>query len=413
MSMRADVIVLGGGFAGLGAALALQARGRDVVIIDKRGAAGRETSYGNAGLIERASIELYTFPRDISKIASVIFGRAPEARIDWARLPQILPWIARYFFESAPARASAHAQAALPLIQRCLTEHDALAKEAGAEALLRRNGWIKAFSTRASFEEGIVHAQPLLAHQLRFDVLDADALRALEPQAKGFYGAIHYRDPVAVTDPGGLAQAYAALFARRSGRLMAGDALSLEETGQGWRVMTKDGPCAARDVVVALGPWSMDVLRPLRYEIPLGVKRGYHRHFALLEDAQLGHAVLDADGGYLAAPMKMGLRLTTGADFSTRDAPPAYGQIEAAETRARKHFPVGARQGEAWMGARPCLPDLLPVLGPAPRHAGLWFDFGHQHHGLTLGPATGVLLAQLMTGETPFCDAAPFSAERF
>jgi D-amino-acid dehydrogenase len=65
------------------------------------------------------------------------------------------------------------------------------------------------------------------------------------------------------------------------------------------------------------------------------------------------------------------------------------------------------------MGARPCLPDMLPVIGRAPRHPGLWFDFGHQHHGLTLGPATGRLLAEMMTGETPFADVRPFAAERF
>jgi D-amino-acid dehydrogenase len=65
------------------------------------------------------------------------------------------------------------------------------------------------------------------------------------------------------------------------------------------------------------------------------------------------------------------------------------------------------------MGARPCLPDMLPVIGREPRHAGLWFDFGHQHHGLTLGPATGRLLAEMMTGATPFADPGPYAVERF
>jgi D-amino-acid dehydrogenase len=65
------------------------------------------------------------------------------------------------------------------------------------------------------------------------------------------------------------------------------------------------------------------------------------------------------------------------------------------------------------MGARPSLPDMLPVIGKAPRHAGLWFDFGHHHHGLTLGPATGRLLSEMMTGETPIADPAPFAVERF
>jgi D-amino-acid dehydrogenase len=65
------------------------------------------------------------------------------------------------------------------------------------------------------------------------------------------------------------------------------------------------------------------------------------------------------------------------------------------------------------MGARPCLPDMLPIIGAAPRHRGLWFDFGHQHHGLTLGPVSGRLLAEMMTGQAPFTDPRPYAVERF
>ena len=76
--------------------------------------------------------------------------------------------------------------------------------------------------------------------------------------------------------------------------------------------------------------------------------------------------------------------------------------------------PLGKRvDAQPWLGRRPCLPDLLPVISPAPGHAGLWFDFGHQHHGFTLGPATGRLVAEMMTGETPFTDPAPYRANRF
>jgi D-amino-acid dehydrogenase len=82
--------------------------------------------------------------------------------------------------------------------------------------------------------------------------------------------------------------------------------------------------------------------------------------------------------------------------------------------KAHALFPLGEPvDAKPWKGARPCLPDMLPVIGKAPRHARLWFDFGHQHHGLTLGPVTGRLLAEMMTGEAPFADPTPFAAERF
>ena len=81
---------------------------------------------------------------------------------------------------------------------------------------------------------------------------------------------------------------------------------------------------------------------------------------------------------------------------------------------ARALAPLGEPiEDVPWMGSRPCFADSRPVVGRAPGHAGLWLAFGHAHWGLTLGPATGRLVAEMMTGATPFCDPAPFGAERF
>jgi D-amino-acid dehydrogenase len=146
----------------------------------------------------------------------------------------------------------------------------------------------------------------------------------------------------------------------------------------------------------------------------MAVKRGYHMHYALQPGAALNVPVLDVEGGYVLAPMVRGIRLTTGAEFARRDAPPTPVQIERTEPLARALLPLGKRlDDKPWMGARPCLPDILPMIGPAPRHKGLWFDFGHQHHGFTLGPVSGRLIADLVTGAEPFTDPAPYSVTRF
>jgi D-amino-acid dehydrogenase len=124
--------------------------------------------------------------------------------------------------------------------------------------------------------------------------------------------------------------------------------------------------------------------------------------------------VLDAEEGYVLSPMTAGVRMTTGAEFARRDAPPTPVQIARTEPFARALLPLGERiEARPWMGARPCLPDMLPVLGPAPRHKGLWFAFGHQHHGFTLGPASGRLLGEMMSGAQPFTDPRPYRADRF
>jgi D-amino-acid dehydrogenase len=412
---KADVLVLGAGMVGVSAALHLQQRGRDVILLDRNELAGEETSFGNAGLIESASVFPYMFPRDFAQILKYALNGAPQVRYQFSDLPLVLPWLVRYFLASSPDRALRSAMAELPLIRRSLIEHEALIAEAEVPDLLRRTGWIKLFRSDATLENAVRDLERAKQYGVAGEVLDSKAIAAREPNLTGdFAGAVYFPAPGFIPDPGALAKAYAALFERRGGRLLVGDARTLEQDVRGWRVTVSAGAAVAREAVVALGPWSDLVFGPLGYSIPLGIKRGYHLHLAARGNAMLYHPVLDSDAGYLLAPMNRGIRLTTGVEFARRDAPPTPIQLGRALPRAHALFPLGdAVDAKPWMGARPCLPDMLPVIGRAPRHAGLWFDFGHQHHGLTLGPATGRLLAEMMTGEAPFADPGPFAAERF
>jgi D-amino-acid dehydrogenase len=414
--LKADVLVLGAGMVGVGAALHLQKRGRDVILVDRHALAGEGTSFGNAGMIECASVFPYMFPRNLGEILRYAANRAPQVRYQFSDLPALLPWLVRYFLASAPDRAHRGAMAVLPLIRRSLIEHEALIAEAGVPELMRRSGWIKMYRRDATLARAVRDFERARQYGVEGEILDGKAIMRREPHLSGeFAGAIHFTEPGFVPDPGGLAKAYAALFQRNGGRFVTADGQTLEQdVGGQWRIATPDGKVSGREAVVALGPWSDLVFRPLGYSIPLNVKRGYHLHLAPRGNAILNHPVLDSDLGYVLAPMNRGIRLATGVEFARRDAPPTPIQLQRALPRAHALFPLGdALDAKPWMGARPCLPDMLPVIGKAPGHAGLWFDFGHHHHGLTLGPATGRLLAEMMTGETPFADPRPFAVERF
>ena len=414
MPGRADIMVLGAGIVGVSTALHLQQRGLAVALVDRRAGAGEETSFGNTGIIERASVEPYMFPRSFGKLLTYAFNRSSEARYHLAALPHVAPWLWRYFRASSPERAAQTARAALPLIERCLVEHEALMAASGATHLLRKAGWIQLYRSEAARVITLRHARRARELGLGADALDADALTRLEPNIRGARGGVHLKDPGLVSDPAALTKAYAAHFAAKGGVFAQADALSFEEAGGGYQVATQTGALTASRAVIALGPWSGDLLTRFGYRLPLGVKRGYHMHYSAAGGATLTRTVVDTDAGYCLAPMTRGIRLTTGAEFARRDAPPTPVQVDQCEGLARRLFPLGARLDPApWMGCRPCLPDMLPVIGEAARHKGLWLNFGHHHHGLTLGPATGRLLAEMMTGEAPFTDPAPYRAERF
>jgi len=165
--------------------------------------------------------------------------------------------------------------------------------------------------------------------------------------------------------------------------------------------------------VVALGPWSPDLLRPLGYRVPMAFERGYHREFKPNPARSLQRPIHDAEGSFLMTPMEQGIRVTSGVELTARDAPSSFAQLDAVVPAARSVVEFGEAVGEPWRGSRPTLPDSLPMIGPAPRHPGLWFAFGNQHIGFTTGPATGVAIAAMIAGTQPPFDAAPFSPGRY
>lgn len=412
---RFDTIVLGAGIVGVSAAIHLLRRNRSVLLVDK-GLPGEATSYGNAGVVEREGFYPIVFPRGLGELIRI--ARNDEARLHYNRrfLPKIASFLLKLRNATGPRGIEAYAEAMNPILSHAAAEHGSLAGKSRAVEFFRGTGWLKGYRSLASFEAGTRAHLALADHfGVRYQLLDSHEISDLEPDlAPVFARAVLWPDTVSVSSPGGVTKAHARLFELMGGSFAQGDARSLRRANDLWVVDRESGPAEAPDVIVALGPWAMDLLGPLGYRFPFAVKRGYHLHFKPRGDAALDRPVVDVDHGYALTPMRQGYRITSGIEFDERDAPATPVQIERLLPQAKALFPLGEPvEREPWMGARPCFPDSMPIVGPAPKHPGLWLDFGHGHLGFTLGPATGRLIAEQITREMPFVDPAPFSALRF
>lgn len=408
-----SAIVLGGGMVGVSTALHLQHRGWSVSLVDRK-APGQETSYGNTGIIQSEAVRPYPMPRDFVSLLKIATGRTNDIRYRMASLPQHLEPLFRYWWNSAPRRHRRSIAAWARLIAHAVPEHDVLIREAHADNLIRRDGFRLLHRDPAALDLAIATAEENRREfGVQFRVLTGSELAKAEPLLRDdLPGAIHWLQPWTVSDPGALVAAYAGLFQRRGGRIFSGDAATLRQAPAGWSVDTAESRIDASSAVVTLGPWSPDLVRRYGYRVPLVRKRGYHMHYR--GGAALDLPLIDIANGYGMAPMSRGIRITTGAELTSPDAPPTPVQLARAEALARELLNLGTRvDPEPWHGTRPCTPDMLPVLGPAANHRGLWMNFGHGHQGLTLGPATGRLLAEWMNGETPSVDVSPYDPGRF
>lgn len=409
---KTDVVVLGAGIVGVSAAFAVRQRGLSVVLVDRR-EPGSETSYGNAGVLSSGSISPLNNPSLWSALPKYLTNQNAALRwnIGWAmRNPD---WVIRFLANATESRLRPRATALHGLIGASLKLHREWIVKAGAAARIRETGWLKAW--RSDAVAAAKAEQALLAeYGIESRLLDRQDISALEPSIVPVYkfGLLHTQT-ASVDSPGNVVKAYAKMLAGSGGELRQSEIKAITPDGEGWRVQLADGAISARHVVVALGPWSSDILRPLGYRVPLAFERGYHREYTPNPARVLQRPIHDSDGSFLMTPMENGIRVTSGVELTDRDAPSSFAQIDAVEPMARGVVEFGAAVGDTWRGSRPTLPDSLPMIGAAPRHSNLWFAFGNQHIGFTTGPATGAAIAAMIGGTRPSFDVTAFAPSRY
>lgn len=285
----------------------------------------------------------------------------------------------------------------------------------GASHHLRKTGFLKLFRSQDSFEASAFERRLLTQFGVKHRVVDAAEIQQLEPHLKDiFYNGVLIEDAASVDNPGEVVERYCTLFEERGGDVLNTSVLGLSDVDSGFLISTVQGYIEAKRVVVAAGPWSQELLKSIGFKLPMFLERGYHYHFERNGHNVISRPILDADGCYVMTPTSMGIRVSSGSELNDRDRLSNESQIDRVVKSAMMALDIEKKIDKtAWRGSRPTLPDSLPAIGPVPGRKGLWVACGHQHIGFSTGPATGRLIAEMVSESKPFVPAAPYLASRF
>lgn len=411
---QTNVCVIGAGIVGVNCALAAVKEGFQVTLID-RIEPGEACSFGNAGILAEWSFMPIFGPDVLKSVPGYLLDPKGPLTIRWTRLPHILPWLIRMLGFASLSHQRRAADALRHLTLGSSEAYAALAAEAGAPELVRRDPVLQVYDVEADFRKADADLAYRAQYGIKYQALDRKALTDLEPAiGPDFKWAHALLGGGTTTNPGRLTKVLAEAFVKRGGTLKQGEVRGLARLPEGgFRIETSDAVIEADRVVLAAGAFSHKLAAMLGERIPLGAERGYH---AILADpgVQVTHAVGWKARAFYASPMEMGLRLAGTVELAGLEAAPDYARVRVMTDLVPKLLPgVKTEVSTQWMGFRPTLPDSLPVLGPSSVAPGLFHAFGHQHVGLTCGPATGRVIARLLKGEAPNVDLAPFRADRF
>jgi len=410
-----DVTIVGAGIVGIACAINLQRLGFAVTVIDRQ-TPGEECSFGNAGMFAPCACVPVNTPGILFKAPAMLFDPQGPLALRWSYLPRMLPWLFQYLRNSSPARVERVTDGIAAITRDALEEHQRLAGVGEASRWVQPSPYLYVYKSAKGLAADDYAWRLRRERGITTRVLHGSEIQEFEPAIDP-----RYRCAVVIEkghgfspDPSQLVKALAIQFQHDGGRLLQADVHQVELADRKPLALhTSNGRIPIQRLVIAAGAWSGKIAADLDEAVPLESERGYH---VTINNPGITprYPIMNSVGKFVVTPMEPGLRFAGLVEFGGLAADPNYRLSKRLLTHARTMFPaINTDDFTEWMGHRPALPDSLPVIGQSTRSEHIFYAFGHQHIGLTGGPRTGRVLAELITGQTPDIDLAPYSIQRF
>lgn len=413
--IMATVAVVGGGVVGISCALALQADGHTVTVIEP-GPVGEGASWASCGCIAVGEIVPLSQPGMLAKVPGWLLDPKGPLSLRASSAVRMMPWFMRFALNARPGPMRAIAADLARLTFAATDDFKAQIVDIGAPELLVERPVLKLFDDDR--DRATMGAAFRLARELgcTIDEISGGEAHDIDPAiAPDFKHAAVLRDWSFVTDPKRLVIALSDTFRTRGGVVQSAAATGFTRSDHHVRgVLLADGQeVTADEVVIAAGTASNDLARRLGVKLPIEGLMGYSTS---LHDSgvDLKHTVFYAKGGFGITPYEDGLAVAGTVEFASRDAAPNWARADVLVQKAHRVLPgLRVDNAERRMGRRPFTPDTRPIIGRSAQLPNVTFATGHGQLGLTLGATTGQLVADTVAGRAPRIDIAAFSPDRF
>lgn len=414
-STTKNVVIVGAGVVGMSCALFAQREGFAVTVIDRQGP-GEGCSFGNASGIAVSEILPISQPGLMKKVPGWMLDPAGPLSIRPGYFPKLVPWLLRFLAQGRMSRVQALTKAAAALSHRAVQDFDVVLEATGARDQVFCDFCAAIFDHEREYLASEWAWRLRAEHGFAYEKLSGPEIHELEPDVSAKVGCALVMDGWRnLKDPYRFVTMMAERFARDGGTLVSGEVRGIE-TGDGLArsLVLADGTVMAADrLVIAAGAWSHRLAKQLGSKVPLEADRGYNKTMPNT-GIRLGRQLVYESAGVAITPLPQGLRIGGAVEFAGVDAPPDYRRSDYLVEKCKRILPgLKDTSGEKWMGARPSLPDFVPVISGSPYFSNVYYAFGHGHLGLTWGPASGRLIAEMMAGKPAGLDMSPYRVDRF
>jgi D-amino-acid dehydrogenase len=411
----ADVVVIGGGVIGVACARELARRGASVLVLE-RDRIGHGCSFGNAGWLTPSQATPLANPHMLLKSFRWMLDPESPLYIQPRLDPSYVRWLIEFLLASTRARFERGTEALIELCRVSVDLWEELARASTEPFGFERHGLLAVYEKADSFQAAKGYIDLVARSGVRAERWTSDEVREHEPAIVGSQVGGYFFPDDAHCEPYRAVRALAADAAALGVTFAEGtEVFGISEHGAGGRRLeTTRGEILADRLVIATGPWSEAMGKLLNLRLPILGAKGY----SLLLPPATPHptrSIYLIERKVAVNPHADALRIAGTLELVRNDFSVNRRRVDVILRGAKAVLNLGEAPvvREIWRGLRPCAPDGMPLIGRARGRGDVWLATGHQMAGLKTSTGTGVLLAQLMTGETPRFDPEPFRADRF
>ncbi len=407
------IVVIGAGIVGAASALWLRRAGADVTLIDK-GAPGMGASYGNGCILASCAVVPVTGPGLISRGPGYLLDPDSPLFMRWRYLPRLVPWLARYMSHANINDTRRISRGLSHIVGDSLAQHQALTRGTPAAKWVQSSDYSFVYKDRAAFEADAFTWQ--LRREAGFDpeIIEGAEVQDREPILSPDMTLLAMlKDHGYILNPASYVADLVEQLKSEGGRFIQTEAKDFDLSGDRISgVETDHGRLDCDRMVIAAGVWSKPLMRKLGLNVPLEAERGYHIVFKN-PSRKPNTPMMLTTGKFVATAMDQGLRCAGMVEFGGLSEEKSKAPLRLLRKKVAEVFPnMVAGSEEEWLGFRPAPTDSLPLVGEL-RDTGVYTAFGHHHIGLTGGPKTARLVADMIMGNTPNVDMSPYEPMRF
>jgi D-amino-acid dehydrogenase len=416
MNSKHDVVIIGGGPVGLSCAYYLLKSGRKVTLLDAK-EIGKGSGSGNAGHIVPSHIVPLAAPGVVTSALKWMLDPAHSPfGMKVSLSPNYISWLLKFVFACSESNVQKSIKPLNDLGQLSAKNFAQIVAEEKFDCSYQEKGLLFLYKTEKALNDGQHEGEFMQKHGIPVSVYDKTKIHEAEPAAlDDVIGGVHFT---------GDAHLNPAVFLKLlSDRVRAMGAEMFENTavtgfesagGKVRVVRTSAGEFEAEQVILAAGALTPSVARDLKLNIPIQPARGYSMTMSATKTMP-SHALILGERRIAVSPIGGLLRFTGRLEVGNYSMEPNPVWLQRIENSAREYLRLDEKLDvkETWAGLRPTTPDGMPIIGKSPKHNNLFLATGHAMLGLSLGPGTGQVVAEMLNGQEPAVSLSPMQLERF